>query len=143
MSEITDNYMPAVSSSVFLCMADLDISHKMNPSISESDNRFPVIAICPPVSLRYVYKNERKNSSRFILHHSVSFYFTVLSEPSQDSSLMKKNISVPTYIIRNAAKIYNPFFIKFLLFLFRLLDQPHACSLRNRQGKDDRLRFAV
>lgn len=39
-------------------------------------------------------KRETFAASRNQLHHSVTFYFTVLSEPSQDSSTMKKNISV-------------------------------------------------
>lgn len=43
------------------------------------------------------------------LHRSVIFYFTVLSEPSQDSSLMKRNISVPIYIIHISVQ-YTTFF---------------------------------
>lgn len=44
-------------------------------------------------------KRETFAASRNQLHHSVTFYFTVLSEPSQDSSTMKKNISVLIFII--------------------------------------------
>ena len=58
--------------------------------------------------------------NRHRTHRSVTFYFTVLSEPSQDSSLMtKKNISVLNCIICFYSININTFYLIFIEFTSR------------------------
>ena len=77
------NYMPFVFSSEFLYKADSDMHYKNHPSISKLENRFPLYSWLVSCNI----KTEGCDAFRPSLHHSVNFYFTVLSEPSQDSSL--------------------------------------------------------
>ena len=55
--------------------------YKNHQSILKFDNHFPVN------SSPCTEKREAKKPLASCPHHSVTFYFTVLSEPSQDSSL--------------------------------------------------------
>ena len=93
--------MLSVPFSISHDMVDLDTHDKIRPSISVSDNRFLVSSfVCSPHSPFSKKKRETFSASRYSLHHSVIFYFTVLSVPSQDSShMMKQNSSVLTFII--------------------------------------------
>ena len=103
MSGKANSYMPCFAFLASLCVADWGISYKTNPSVVKFDNHF--------LANLYFLLGQKTRGQRplvnyfitrsfFILpscqnrhrtHHSVIFYFTVLSEPSQDSSLMKKN----------------------------------------------------
>ena len=66
--------------------------------------------------------------NRHRTHHSVIFYFTVLSEPSQDSSfMMKKNISALNHIICTSNKNINIFLYKF--FCIRTDSFHSACQI--------------
>ena len=71
-----------VSFLIFQHMADLDMYHKNHLSILRFDNHFQANS-----SYLLVQKREAKRPLVSSPHHSVTFYFTVLSEPSQDSSL--------------------------------------------------------
>ena len=64
--ETVNNCMPVGSFSIFHGMVDQDVPHR---------NEWLIL------------KTRGYSASRQILHHSVNFYFTVLSEPLQDSSL--------------------------------------------------------
>lgn len=81
---IKDNYMLFVFYLIFPYMADQDNPYKKPPSILKFQNHFVVYSKIP-----LCRKDERltKASRHQQLHHSVNFYFIVLSEPSQDSSL--------------------------------------------------------
>ena len=81
--ETVNNCMPFGSFLIFHGMVDPDVPHRNVMLILKSDNHFPVNSF---FLLRRMQKTRGYSASRQILHRSVNFYFTVLSEPSQDSS---------------------------------------------------------
>ena len=96
--------MISVSFSIFRYTEDWGMHYKTIPSVLISDNHSLVNSFnFSPLGNNSTRLSKKKRetfqASRNQLHHSVTFYFTVLSEPSQDSSTMKKNICVLSFII--------------------------------------------
>ena len=88
----------------YVTTLDWGMHYKTIPSVLISDNHSLVNSFkFSPLGNNSTRLSKKKRetfaASRNQLHHSVTFYFTVLSEPSQDSSTMKKNISVLIFII--------------------------------------------
>ena len=84
--------MISVSFSIFRYTEDWGMHYKTIPSVLISDNHSLVNSFnFSPLGNNSTRLSKKKRetfaASRNQLHHSVTFYFTVLSEPSQDSSL--------------------------------------------------------
>ncbi len=97
-------------------MVDLDIHYRNHLLTLISDNHSLII------SYSLQCKNERFLPLVEVLHHSVNFYFTVLSEPSQDSSLGQflfyRPVRTVTGLITDEAELSVLMYIIYLILMF-------------------------